>query len=398
MPASDGPCLPALTGAWRCVLPFANASDLFIRLIEINVAVFGALAVLLTVLLVVVRSYNGGRRRHRERVVAAWRAIFKTAYTGESAPAPLPRIDRNDWVDVLQLFVNFHELREHDRGREDEVFPALDAIAAGGEFASRALRFLTEGDDPERLLGLNVLGHLRDRAALPHAIELSSHDSPEVSRGAAHCALRIEPRYLTGVLELVGNREDWVRSRIEGMLCEVETHALDVAMLRAVTTADEGGIRLLLDYIRFCSSETARAITRGALARSIDPETIAAALRSLAPLAQEEERATAVRFCAADSPIVLISALRILRKCVRLDDYDLLVRLTAHRDYWVRLRAAEVVVELLGDGEQSIAFANAHPDRFGRDAVRQALSEKHALARRIPVTERRGQRSLEKSA
>lgn len=379
-------------------MPFGNASEFFVRLIEINVAVFGALAIVLTLLLVVVRIRNGTQRRRRERVVAAWRSIFITAYTGEPLDGPLPKIDRDDWIDVLQLFVNFHEPREHDRGREAEIFPILDEIASDGRFAQRALHYLDGGDDPEKLLALNVLGHLRDRSALPHAIELSSNASPELSRAAVQCALRIEPRHLVGVLELVGRREDWARSRVESMLREIDMPALDEAMLRAVTTADEGSIRLLLDYVRFCSPEAARTITRGVLVRSTDYETIAAALRSLAPVAQDEERATALRFCEADSPIVLISALRILRRCAHVEDQDLLLRLTSHSDYWVRLRAAEVVVELFGDGERAAAFANAHPDRFGRDAIRQAINEKRVFARRVPVTDRRGQQNLEKSA
>ena len=102
----------------------------------------------------------------------------------------------------------------------------------------------------------------------------------------------------------------------------------------------------LLDYVRFCPANSAHSICDGVLDTSRNPEALAAALRSLAPLARDRDHEMAVRFTNHKESIVALSALRVLRKCVRSEDRELLVKMTSHHDYWVRLRAAEAAVQL----------------------------------------------------
>ncbi|MDE2481689.1 MAG: hypothetical protein KGN02_05830 [bacterium] len=370
-------------------MPFANGSSLFVNVIAASVALFALLAVSLLVALVVVRSRNAVLRRRRARLTSAWRAVFTTAYTGAPEPDPLPRIRRADWFTVLQLFVQFHDIRDKDRPRANEVFPKLDALARRLRLDDYALSLLHRGDDADKILALNALGHLRDPRAFDTAERLAKNDGPELSRAAAHCALRTEPEFIARVLELVGAREEWIRSRIEMMLREVDPHRLDRAMLGAIADADDAGRTRLLDFVRFCTPSTARAISKAVIETTNDVEVVAAALRSLAPLAGPDDREIALAFSRNAEAVVALSALRVLRKCVRYDDRDLLVELTANRDYWVRLRAAEVVVELYGETGLAQEFADLHPDRYARDAVRQALAERRRMQLRRERADRR---------
>lgn len=323
-----------------------------------------------------------------------WRNIFKTVYTNEPVPDRLPGVAPKDWFIVLQLFVQFHEVREKDKPRAHEVLPVLDAMANEIGIDEYALRLLEKGDDADKILALNVLGHVREPRAMDLAVALCEDEGPELSRAAAQCALRIDPRFIDTMLELVRERDDWVRSRVEAMLKEVPQPELDPAMSRAIETADEHGKRRLLDYMRFCSPGPARIICKNVLDHAHEDETIAAALRSLAPVAGENDHGMALRYCEHRTPIVLLSALRILRKCVRYDDRALLIRLTAHRDYWVRLRAAEAAVQLYGDTGLAQEFAAEHPDRYAKDAIRQALAERKLFALRKPAPDRRAGSSV----
>ncbi|GAC1390677.1 MAG: hypothetical protein NVSMB31_07800 [Vulcanimicrobiaceae bacterium] len=371
-------------------MPYVNAFDVFLKIIEASVAISAITAVFLIISIIVLRTRNAISRRNQAILTTRWRTIFKTPYTDEVPPDPLPSIAKRDWFTVLCLFLRFHEIREKDRPRAQQIFEKLDAMAYALGIDEYALLLLEKGDDADKILALEILGHLREPRALPLAIALSSHDGPELSRSAAQCALRIDSRYVEGVLQLVGDREDWVRSRIESMLREVDPDLLDSAMQKTIHAASNEPKRRLLDYLRFCRPYTAHLVCRKILAESRDAETLSAALRSLAPHANSSDRRTALRFCNHEAPIVLLSALRVLRKCVQSEDRELLERLTAHPDYWVRLRAAEAVVQLYGDSGLTEEFLANHSDRYARDAIKQAISESKLMARRRNAEDRRG--------
>lgn len=371
-------------------MPSANGYSPLTLIIIASVAVSTVMMVVLIVLVVLVRMRNAVVRHRREVLTTVWRNTFKTAYTGEPTPDPLPSIGPKDWFTVLQMFVQFHEAREKDRPRAHEVYPILDAMAQECGLDEIALRYLAKGDDAEKLLALNALGQMRDVRAFDTAVELVDDEGAELSRAAAQCAMRIQPKFIHVLLELVRDREDWVRARVEAMLKEIPQEDFDPAMARAVEEAEDAAKPRLLDYLRFCTPVKARIICKNVLDNAKDPETIAAALRSLAPLAGDGDRAIALQFCKHEKPIVLLSALRVLRKCVRFDDRELLGDLCAHRDYWVRLRAAEAIVQLYGDTGLAQEFSDMHPDRYAKDAIRQALAERKMFAKRRPENDRRG--------
>lgn len=365
-------------------------SSLLVRLIAISVGLSTLTIVILFVALIVVRTTNGISRARRTALTSRWRAIFVTAYTGAAAPAPLPAVGKHDWFTVLQLFEQFHELRDHDRARGPEVFPVLDAMAAQIGLDLYAIGLLKKKDLAGKIVAFNVLGHLRDSRAFDLAATYCTDEVPELSRAAAHCALRIDGAFVDRLLELLRERDDWARPRVELMLREVAPERLDRAMLHAFNVKDEVGRTRLLDFMRFCTPSVAHTICRDVVAETEDVETVAAALRSLAPLAGEADRDIAMRYCRSAEPAVALGGLRVLRKCAHADDEQLLRELTANRDYWVRLRAAEVVVQLSGDTGLAQQFAEQHPDRYARDAVRQALAERKRVDAHRNRTDRRG--------
>lgn len=366
-----------------------NDPDLFIRLIEISAGLSSLTLALVFVALLAIRISNGIARKRRATLTSRWRAIFVTAFTGAPPPDPLPEIGRRDWFTVLQLFDQFHTIRENARHRASSVFPILDAMARQLGLDAYALSLLGKKSGADRVTALNVLGHLRDSRAFDTAAALSTDDGPQVSRAAALAALRIDPKFVDRLLELIRGREDWPRPRVETMLGEVDSERLDRAMRKALGVQDEAGRTRLLDYVRLCSPAAARSMTRTILRRTSDVETVSAALRSLAPLAGEDDRAIALGYCRSPESAVALGALRILRKCVRPEDDILLRELTANRDYWVRLRAAEVLVELYGDLGSAERFSEQHPDRYARDAIRQALAERRRMDARRADPDRR---------
>jgi hypothetical protein len=365
-----------------CTLLFTNGFNLFELIIKLSVMLSLLMTVSLLAALILVRSRNAIYRRRQILLTTRWRDIFKTAYTGESLPQSLPQIRNQDWFTVLAIYIQFHDIREKDRPRTAEVFSRLDDIAIRLGINDYALSLLDRGDDADKIVALNVLGHIRDARALEGALSLTLEKGTELSRAAAHCALRIDADFIAGMLQLLLERGDWVRSRIEMMLREVDPDILGGAMRDAIASAPEEAQPRLLDYVRFCPANIAHTICAGVLDTSLNPEALAAALRSLAPLAGDRDHELAVRFANHEDCIVALSSLRVLRKCVRNEDRDLLVKMTSHPDYWVRLRAAEAAVQLFATAELAQAFAAGLADRYARDAIEQVLAEKAMAARR----------------
>ena len=349
---------------------FTNDFNLFEVIIKVSVVLSLVMTLSLLAALILVRSRNAIYRRRQIVLTARWRDVFKRAAAGEALPEPLPEIHKQDWFTILAIYIQFQDVR------------ASDDIAIRLGIADYALSLLDRGDDADKIIALKVLGHLRDTRALESAVVLTSAEGPELSRTAAHCALRIDPSFIAGTLRLLLVRGDWVRSRVEMMLREVDPEALGVAMRDAIADAPQEMQARLLDYVRFCPANNAHSICDDVLNISREPEALAAALRSLAPLAQDRDHEMAVRFTNHEESIVALSALRVLRKCVRNEDKDLLVKMTSHYDYWVRLRAAEAAVQLFPTTELAEEFSASLADRYARDAIEQVLAERAMVAHR----------------
>jgi hypothetical protein len=364
------------------MLLFTNDFNIFEIVIKASVMLSFLMTVSLLAGLILVRSRNAIYRRRQVVLTAQWRNIFKAAYTGASFPELLPPIRKNDWFTVLSIYVQFHDIQEKDRARSGEVFSRLDELAQRVGIGDYSISLLERGDDADKILALNILGQIRDARALEPAIALTQEKGPELSRAAAHCALRIAPNFIGDFLALLLDRGDWVRSRVEMMLREVAPNVLGIAMRDAMATAPEDTKPRLLDYVRFCPAMIAHEVCTDVLRASSDPEVLAAALRSLAPLATERDHATAINYVNHSDTIVALSALRVLRKCVRIEDRDLLVRMTGNSDYWVRLRAAEAAVQLFGASAVAEQFAASLADPYARHAVEQVLAEHAMTARR----------------
>ncbi len=375
-----------------------NVSNTLTFVIELSVGLSLLMMLALLATLLVVRSRYALYFHHRNVLTKRWRDIFKTAYTGDPLPAQLPPIAKDDSFTVLCLYEQFHDIREKDLPRSGEVSPKLDKLAIQTGLDNYALSLLQHGDDSEKILALTCLGQMRDSRALEFATPLTVDPGTELSRAAAHCALRLDSNFLGEALQLILARDDWARSRVEMMLREIDPEILGRAMREAIALAPSNTKPRLLDYVRFCQPAVAHEICTQVLAQSHDAEVLAAALRSLAPLASESDHAIALRYVSHAADIVTLSALRVLRKCVHESDRNLLAKLASNHDYWVRLRAAEAAVQLLGTAERVEEFANKLDDRYARDALRQAVAEKAMAARHSERHDRRVARQKETAA
>lgn len=356
---------------------------------EVSVVFFSAVAVLLSVVLVVLRIYNSGVRRRYDELTKQWNKLFRTVFY---APVDdLPPVDKDDLFTVTLIWNSVRQLRESDYEQRNLYIPTLNKYGKMIALDDYAVGLLEKGDDADKIVALTTLGFLGDQRALQGSRVYLTAPGTELSRAAAHALLRLDPAgTIDAVLLQVARRDDWVPTRVEQMLREIGTAILDPAMKRVIRTVDDRGKDQLLENTNCCSKEAARAIALDALRASSSREVIATALKALAPVAKLDDAAVARKHASDEAPFVRLAALRILRNLATLDDSPLLEKLVADRDYWVRHRAAETLVALNHGNSKAVVMAEQHPDSYARAALAQAIAEYKLGADREILAERRG--------
>jgi HEAT repeat protein len=330
----------------------------------------GACALLLTLALSlqIVRLRVALRRRERRSAGAQdkWRPYLHAAIVGEP-PATLPPLPPSERLPFLTLWVH---LQASLRGDARE---ALNDIARRLELYAHARGMLARGTRAERLLAMLVLGHLRDRAAWPLLQRQVGRDANAVSLSALWAMVQVDPdasaSYMT---PLFIERADWALSHVAGILQQAaapvgrELAALlpqldDARLPRALRIAEALRVSLPAGMLGAALQGTSIPVLIAALRSVITPETIGQ-VRALLTHPDWEVR---------------VQAAKALGRIGERADAARLAALLGDRQWWVRYRAAQALVELPalmpGDFE---AVRSSLTDRFAADMLAQVLAEK----------------------
>jgi HEAT repeat protein len=375
----------------RCCLVYASGFNLFIRAMEIAVLFFGAVCVLLGAVLVALRRRNQRIFRHRAELQQRWQKIFRTTFT--TPATEFPPILKNDRYDVLLVFNQVRQLRQSDRESDRDGRTAygatLDEMARRIGLDAYAVTLLDRKDDADKIAALNILGWLGDARLIPTVRNLMKTGRSSLSRSAAEALLRMDPASVEDVVIQVRDRFGYVRARVELMLREVGTARLDPAITHVIAMSDDRGKMRLLDYLGCTSPGAARQICRDLITASANGELVAAALKTLAPVAQPEDADLGRRFAADDRPFLRLAALRVIKETAGPQDLPLLERLTSDPSWWVRQRAAEALVSIDAGSEIAARVLEAHEDPYARAAVTAALASQRAATNGVRSTDRR---------
>lgn len=315
------------------------------------------------------------RRESRQKAVAArWNPLL--AECAERVPATLPSVPFADSVPFLMLWCRAQEsLRGEAQARLVET-----AKRAGARKLAR--RLLKRGHPPGDLLGIMVLGHLRDTDVVPTLEPLVAAGTSVASLFAAQALLRIDAhRALPRIIAAAARRDDWPLAKVASLLQEADPAAvgpvLRQAMLSEAKLSRPGpGLARLLRLHGAAHAEFLRPTVLQVLSSSQDAEALAA---GLAVLWHPEDAALARTLAThADWP-VRVAAARALTRLGGREDAALLTALLADKSWWVRYRAAEALCALPGmDNAALEALSAGLSDRFAADTLAQALSGRAA--------------------
>ena len=307
-------------------------------------------------------------RRHERRearALARWRPVLNAAIVGDD-PGALPRLPKAERPHFIKLWVH---LQASLRG---EAGLALNAVARrlGVDHDARAM--LARGPRTERLLATLLLGHLGDRASWDTLRTLAESPDVTLSLSALWALVRIDPHAAAGYLTpLFVARDDWAMSHVAGILKEASAPVAGMLadLLPSLPPERLPRAMRIAEALRI---DLPPALLENALA-STDIGLVTAALRSVATPGL---RGTVRGLLAHDDWQVRVLAAKALGRIGDASDVARLAALLGDREWWVRYRAAQAIVDLpwLGRAELDALHASLS-DRFAADILAQVIAE-----------------------
>jgi HEAT repeat protein len=281
-------------------------------------------------------------------------------------PASLPPLRRTERLPFLRLWAH---LQGSLRGEANE---ALNEVARRLGIDAYARGLLVRGNRPARLLSALVLGHLHDRAAWPALLRMAGQPDNTVSLTALWALVRVDPPAAADyMVPLFIAREEWALSLAAGILQQASEPAAS-ALTRLLPQLKEDKLPRAL-RIAEALHLALPATVLGTALRSPAMPVVIAGLRGV----RTPETLPEVRSLLAHADWqVRVQAARALGRVGERADAERLVQLLGDREWWVRYRAAEALLELPALSRADLdALRASLTDRFAADMLSQAMAE-----------------------
>lgn len=351
----------------------ANAPGILALAFWVGTAVLG-LTVLLLSQVLLMRALLHRRQRRRERLLARWRPLIMRGVSGRSVG--LPELQRGDFADFAQLWIHFHEvLGGESRERLNQIGRAVG-------LAEMASERLDSKVGEAQLLAILTLGHLGERTAWERLLDLAEHPNLVTSITAARALVLIDADEAMPLLApIIERRDDWPLARIGAILHEAGPDAVSLPLVNVVTQAEWGRMARLIRLLKYTEGRLTLTVVRAVTRCTSDPDIVAACLqliRLLPGLPDKRDAEVARRFLQAEDWRVRVQAALALGRVGVAEDRAALAALLTDRQWWVRYRAAQALLELPGASHEGMLEVLARQtDPFARDMLSQVLAVRY---------------------
>jgi HEAT repeat protein len=284
-------------------------------------------------------------------------------------PEQLPALAKADIPSFLKLWVHLHAAM---RGGASA---GLNEVARRLQSAAHARALLARGRRADELLAILALGYLRDRDAWAALERVMAGPDAVVSVHAAWALTRIDADAAAArLIEQVATRADWPLPQVVAIL-EDGGPAYRASLLAALP-ALQG--QALLRALRIAEGLGVRvpAPLAAQLLSHAEVDVVVAVLR----LEQGPEQLPAIRALVGHPDWrVRVQVAKSVGRLGAAGDTDLLLRLAADPEWWVRYRAARALAETPGRDRASLAaLADQATDSYAADMLRHVLAETEA--------------------
>ncbi|MBI5451742.1 MAG: HEAT repeat domain-containing protein [Gammaproteobacteria bacterium] len=331
----------------------------------------GASSVTITLILifrvVMLRLFLLRRERHSSQFTERWQPPLLRCIMGDHVE--FPTLHANDEMDLIYLAVHFHETLRGDA--KDRINQALQILELGPRLRS----ILQDGSLDERLAAATALGHMQDHLSWDVLKSLLNDGSSALSVIAARSLVLIDAEAAsTLVIPVIISRRDWPTPKLVTMI--KESAVLQQEFLQQVARDIQHRQPYLPRMMRLVEAirpNQPLPFIRDLLNISDDAELISAGLR----LTRDPEDLDLIRGRADDRHLaVQVQVASALGRLGTEADVPRLIALLNSREWWVRYRAAQSLINLPFLGRDSITqIIGETNDPFARDMLKQVLAE-----------------------
>lgn len=325
-----------------------------------------ALTLMLGAQIVYLRMSLRRNERREKAVIAKWRPLLGAALA-DAPPEHLPALQEKERIPFLRLWLHLHY---SVRG---EASAGLNAVGYRLGCDRIARELLQHGTRAERLLAVLVIGHLRDVSAWAQLLRMATTLDSATSLQALWALVQADPeKAMREMMPVLLRREDWALSQVASILQDAqETCAgyLSDALMQLETEHLVRALQLA-EALRL-TIPTALLAT---LLHNDRADIVTAALRlAQTPVLLDDVRVHLVH----PDWRVRLQAAKALGRIGDRTDIERLRQMLGDRQWWVRYRAAQVLVGMpfMHPGETEALIAGA-TDRFVADMLRQVLAER----------------------
>lgn len=241
----------------------------------------------------------------------------------------------------------------------------------------------------KRLMAVNTLGNLGTIASYSGIEQLIADRDPVISSWAWRALFRININTtLEKHLDKIATRRDWSPIFVAKVLKEIECDTLTKPLCELVAShfdnkLEERQMSRLISYLAFANFADRNLLVSRILSDSNEKEVLIACLR----LVNSDDVLNRVRELINDGRWeVRLQVVLTLGRLGHKKDIDLLVTATDDLDWWVRYRAASMLISMPGMTAAKLdKLSRTLPSDFSRDILRQVMTEMDLLCFR-PTT------------
>lgn len=310
-------------------------------------------------------------KRHLQQLRATWWPIFAETAASEqfAADAALPPV---------RFWQKHMLLREWSRFRSlvmGQATISLNTLAARLDMLSLARRHMNRRSVASRLLGLQVVGQLRDRDSWDAINATVLDPNIALSVTAATALTDIDPdRAIPRVIPLIGKLVRWPRTQVGRILNRAGPDIVSTRLCREIADAPPDAAILLLQFADSAFAGDINTVAEKLLKSRQEPAVLSAALKAARGGICPER---VVELTRHDVWYVRMQAATFLGRAGTFEDLAALEPLLSDREWWVRYRAAQALVASPFLGPNALRrIASRQGDQFARDILQQALAEK----------------------
>jgi hypothetical protein len=337
-----------------------TGSELIVTLAWRSAEIAAASSVLLLLVALAIRQYLRHEERVRARIVKVWRPLLTRVAIEEEEPPTLPRLAARHRPFLMD---EWNALQDAVRGGSSERLNAL-ALRLGLDGEAHGL--MNSRQVGKQILAIRAVGHLRDPGAWSVLQDFLGAPNALVSFYAAAALVQIDAqRAMPGIMSQLAERESWPGEAMARLIVDAGTQVASEPIRVLMLSLPPTKVPPLLPWLARVDSILANEVAVELLRRHRDDAHVVAA--ALLVVLEPQELPGLLQFATAADADVRKNLAQILGRLGGPAETGLLMQLMGDRVWWVRYRAGQSLLKLLGT------------DSLTLDTLRAQLTDPYAL-------------------